>query len=155
MNVRFVIALSALFLATAMIVPVAQAAESAPPVPLAAGEEVVSHSTTSHSDSQYVIDLLASIKGVKITADKATLFVDNHGTTHPIEVDYGSALSGRAQSTESDSLASEPGAAGGPGTTGSSASGGLGIGQIAGMLLGLTILSRVIGIIRQLGGGRR
>jgi len=165
MYARFALICSAVALAAAVVAPAAFAADP-PPVELAPGEKIVSHTTTSEKDSQYVVELLSAIKGVKIGADKTTVLVDNGGKTHPIEIDYGSALSGTAKAGASPA-AGDAGAAGGTGGTeaaagstggtGSSAggSGDVGIGQIAGLLLGLTVVSRLIGIVRQLGGGNR
>jgi len=171
MYARFALIITVAMLAAASLASTASAASSTLPVELAPGEEVVSHTTTSEKDSQYIVELLASIKGVKIGADKTTVLINDGGKTHPIEIDYSSALNsgskggvaGKLGTSEafaagSDGAASKSGgpegsSAGGVGTAGSG--GGLGLGQIAGLLLGLTVLSRVIAIVRQLGAGNR
>lgn len=150
MYARFALIITAAMLAAAALAPVAQAASSTLPVELAPGEEVVSHTTTSEKGSQYVVDLLSSIKGVKIGADRTTVLVNDGDTTHPIEIDYGNALSGSTGAQPGGSSATGARRAGDSGD----ASRGLGLGQIAGLLLGLTIISRVIAIVRQLGSGR-
>ena len=165
MLARLTLILSALAFVAAVAAPAAFAADAALPVPLGPGEKVVSHTTTTAKDSQYVVDLLSAIKGVKIGADKTTVLVENGGKTHPIEIDYGSALGGTAKASaagvagkQGDSgVGGEAASGGDAGTTGSSAGGtggGIGLGQVAGMLLGLTVISRIIGIVRQLGGNR-
>lgn len=162
MQARLALTLTILTIAMAVVVPSAFATTAAPPVALAPGEKVVSHSTTAEKDSQYVVDLLSAIKGVKIGADKTTVLVDNGGKTHPIEIEYGDALKGTAKASASPA-AGTSGVTGGAsgsgadaaGAAGSSAGGGLGLGQIAGLLLGLTVVSRVVGIVRQMGGGGR
>lgn len=176
MYARFALIITAAMLAAAALAPTALAASSSLPVELAPGEEVVSHTTTSEKDSQYIVELLSSIKGVKIGADKTTVLVNDGDKTHPIEIDYSNALSGSkggvagklgatdafAAGTSgadgtSKSSATGGSSAGGADAVGSSgnATGGIGLGQVAGLLLGLTIVSRVIGIVRQLGGGNR
>jgi len=174
MYARLALIITAAMLAAAALAPTALAASSAPPVELAPGEEVISHTTTSEKDSQYIVELLSSIKGVKIGADKTTVLVNDGDKTHPIEIDYSSALSGSkggvagklgatdafaAGTSGADGAKSSAtgGSSGGSDAIGSSgdATGGIGLGQVAGLLLGLTVLSRVIGIVRQLGGGNR
>ncbi len=171
MYARFALIITAAMLAAASLATTASAASSTLPVELAPGEHVVSHTTTSEKDSHYIVELLSSIKGVKIGTDKTTVLINDGDKTHPIEIDYSSALSGGSKGGVAGKLgASEAFAAGSDGTAsknggteGSSASdagaagsgGGVGLGQIAGLLLGLTVLSRVIGIVRQLGAGKR
>jgi len=175
MYARFALIITAAMLAAAALAPTALAASSTLPVELAPGEEVISHTTTSEKDSQYIVELLSSIKGVKIGADKTTVLVNDGDKTHPIEIDYSSALSGSKGGVAGKLGATDAFAAGtsgadgankGSATGGSSggsdaigssgdATGGIGLGQVAGLLLGLTVVSRVIGIVRQLGGGNR
>jgi len=161
MFARFALTLSATMLAAAALAPAALGASSAPPVNLAPGEEIASHTTTSEKDSQYIVDLLSSIKGVKIGAEKTTVLVNNGGKTHPIEIDYSSALSGskggvvgKLGTSEAFAAGSADGA-GDTGKGGGDTGGGIGLGQVALLLLGLTIFGRVISIVRQLGAGKR
>ena len=158
---RIALIFSAAMLAAAVLAPTALAATSALPVELAPGEKVVSRTTTSEKDSQYIVELLSSIKGVKIGADKTTVLVNDGDKTHPIEIDYSSALSGSKGGVAGKLGTSEAFAAGsadGAGDTGrggGDTGGGIGLGQVALLLLGLTIFGRVIGIVRQLGAGKR
>lgn len=164
MYARFALILTAAMLAAAALAPAAHAESAALPVELAPGEEVVSHTTSTQKDSQYVVELLSSIKGVQIGADKTTVLVNDGKKTHPIEIEYGNALgSGSANGAQTKGSPAEKAvgikgsSAGGAGaaSSGSGTGGGIGLGQVAGLLLGLTIVSRVIGIVRQLGGGNR
>ncbi len=172
MNARLALIITTTMLATTAVASPALAATSTPPIELAPGEEVVSQTTTSEKDSQYIIELLSSIKGVKIGADKTTVLFNNGDKTHPIEIDYSGALSGSKGGVVGKLGASEAFAAGsdgagntGKGVTGGDSSedagsggeagGGIGLGHVAGLLLGLTVFSRVIGIVRQLGAGNR
>lgn len=154
MYARLALIITAAMLAAAALAPTASAASSALPVELAPGEEVISHTTTTEKSSQYIVELLSSIKGVKIGTDKTTVLVNDGDKTRPIEIDYSSALSGSKSGVAGKLGANEAFAAGSDGTAGKGG-GGLGLGQIAGLLLGLTVLSRVIGIVRQLGSGNR
>ncbi len=170
MPARFALIITAAMLAAASLTPTASAASSALPVELAPGEEIVSHTTSSEKDSQYVVELLSSIKGVKIGTDKTTVLISDGDKTHPIEIDYSNALSGSKGGVAGNLGTSQAFAAGSVGKAGKSggtegssvgdagtagSGGGVGLGQIAGLLLGLTVLSRVIGIVRQLGAGKR
>ncbi len=165
MYARFALIITAAMLTAAALAPTALAASSALPVELAPGEEVISHTTTSDKDSQYLVELLSSIKGVKIGVDKTTVLVNDGDKTHPIVIDYGDALksgsnggvAGKLGTSEAFAADDKGDAAGSSASdTGSTGSGsGLGLGQIAGLLLGLTIFSRVIGIVRQLGARSR
>ena len=161
MYARFALIITTTMLAAAVLAPTGLAASSAPPVDLAPGEEVISHTTTSEKDSQYIVELLSSIKGVKIGTDKTTVLINDGGKTHPIEIDYSNALSGSESGVAGKLGTSEAFAAGsadGAGDTGKDGGdtgGGIGLGQVALLLLGLTIFGRVIGIVRQLGAGKR
>ncbi len=161
MHARLALIITATMLATAAVAPSALAGTSAVPVELAPGEEVVSYTTTSEKDSQYIVELLSSIKGVKIGTDKTTVLINNGGKTHPIEIDYGNVLSGskggvagKLGATDAFAAGSADGA-GDTGKGGGDTGGGIGLGQVALLLLGLTIFGRVIGIVRQLSAGKR
>lgn len=146
MRDRVALLITAVLLATALGAPSAFATSSTLPVALEPGEKVLSHTSTSSDNGDYVRELLTTIEGVKIAADKTTVLVADGDSTHPIEIEYGQALSIGG--------AGEPGGSGETGGA-SGGGGGLGLGQIAGLLLGLTVVSRVVGILRQLTGTRR
>jgi len=150
MRDRVAIIISAVLVSATLLVPSALAAEPTIPVALAPGEKVISHTSTTSENADYAIELLNAIKGVKIGADKTTVLVADGSATHPIEIEYGQALS-----TGGSGSSGDPAGGTGGTTGGSEGGGGLGLGQIAGMLIGLTVLSRVIGIFRQLTGPRR
>ena len=153
MRDRVAIIISAALLFTALAVPSALATEASLPVALAPGEQVLSHSSTTSGNSQYALELLNAIQGVRIGADKTTVLVADGEATHPIEIEYGQALS-TGGTGQSGAVGGAAGTGSGTGST-SGGTGGVSLGQVAGLLLGLTVLSRLIGIFRQLAGARR
>jgi len=147
MRDRITLLVSTVLLSAVLGVPSAFATTSSPPVALEPGEKVLSHTSTSSENGDYVRELLTTIKSVKIAGDKTTVLVADGDTTHPIEIEYSQALSTGGGDAQGGSAGGSGGSSGG--------SGGLGLGQVAGLLIGLTVVSRVVGIFRQITGSRR
>lgn len=129
---RLAILTATILAAGALTASAAFAADAAPasPLPLAPGEKIVGHSTTTVSAVPAITELLGAVQGVKLGADKATLTIDTGTGARPVDIEYGSAM----QST----------------LGGSGAGGGLNLGSIAGLFLGLSLLDRVTRLARSL-----
>lgn len=147
MRDRVALLISVVLLSATLGVPSAFATASTPPIALEAGEKVLSHTSTSSENGDYVRQLLTTIKSVRIAGDKTTVLIADGDATHHIQIEYGQVL-------RTGGADGPGGSAGGTGGT-TDSSGGLGLGQVAGLLLGLTVLSRVVGIFRQVTSTRR
>ena len=115
-------------------------------VPAALGAEA-KQSTTTDASAKTALAMLAKINGIHIGLNSTTITIKDGAKSHPIVIDYSEALkTGASGASKSGSTAAA--ASGGTGIA-SPLPKGLGIGQIAAWLLGLTLVSRVVGIVRQ------
>lgn len=111
-----------MLIASCIAVPTAYAAGAAP--------------TDSPADA--TLSLLESIQSVRIGAQSAVITLKRGPKAHPIVIDYGDVLkSGALDGGKHDA----PGASPLPK--------GFSLGQIAGAMLGLTVISRFLRVVRQ------
>lgn len=104
---------------------------------IAAPAAYATGATSSVSPGDSTLTLLESIQSVRIGTQAAVITLKRGRRAHPIVIDYGDIL--------------QPGTSSGPaGAPGERAvPKGLSLGQIGGVLLGLTLFSRVIRVVRQ------
>lgn len=140
MRYRLIPLISAVLISMALGISPAVASSAGPPPETVPEERVISNSSASATPG-LGLELLTMIKSIKVSADKATVVIADGEKTHPIEIDYSAILSS--------------GASGAGGKNGTGGFGGFGVGQIAAFLLGLAVVSRVIGLLRQVTGVRR
>jgi hypothetical protein len=114
-------------------------------VPAATG--ATKHSTEAETTSKSALAMLSAVKGIRVGLNSTTVTIQNGAKAHPIVIDYGEALQTGALNVNNDGSTSR--LAQGGSATASPLPKSLSVGQIAAWLLGLTLLSRVIGIVRQ------
>lgn len=115
-------------------------------VPAACGAS--KHPAEADTTTKSALAMLSAIKGIRVGLNSTTVTIQNGAKAHPIVIDYGEALKTGALGVNNDGSTS--GIAKGSSAIDSPLPKSLSVGQIAAWLLGLTLISRVIGIMRQL-----
>jgi hypothetical protein len=122
-------------------------------VPFAHGAPAQSSPVMARERTDAALHLLAAINSIRIGANATIVTIQDGPKTHPIVIDYAQALQtgvldvddGKPSSLAEKNGADSPGAL----------PKGFSLAQIAACLLGLTLVSRVISIARQLVPARR
>jgi len=115
-------------------------------VPAACGSS--KHSTQATPPSQSALEMLSAVKGIRVGLNSTIVTIQNGSKAHPIVIDYGEALRSGSLGVNNDGSTSR--LARGDDAVDSPLPKSLSVGQIAAWILGLTLVSRVIGIVRQI-----
>jgi len=105
------------------------------------------HSTAADTTSKSALAMLSAVKGIRVGLNSTTVTIQNGAKEHPIVIDYAEALKTGALGMNNDGSTSRM--ARGSDAISSPLPKSLSVGQIAAWLLGLTLVSRVIGVVRQ------
>jgi len=116
--------------------------------PSAYAKDALADASQAKTSADTALGLLESIGSIRIGANSTVVTIQNGPNTHPIVIDYGQALQTGSIGVNNDGTSSR--IARGDAEVPRSLPKGLTLGQIAAVLLGLAVISRVVGIVRQL-----
>ena len=135
---RFFAALASLLIAGCIAAPAALAAEGT--------------GNASTSPAKSAVEMLMAVQSIRIGMNSTTVTVQNGAKAHPIVIEYGDALKSGELHVNNDGTTSRM--VHGNAAVSSPLPKSLSVGQIAAWLLGLTLVSKVVGIARQVVGHR-
>lgn len=129
-----------------ILVAILMASSVAVPAAFASGTAHPSRTVTDRSSAS-ALAMLSTIERVQIGANSTVVTVQDGSKSHPIVIEYGEALRTGVLGTTENGASARAGKASGAET--SSLPRGLTLGQIAAWMLGLTLISRMLTVARQ------
>lgn len=115
------------------------------PAAFASGRSGAQDQVRANADT--ALHMLESIQSIKVGAKSTVVTIRSGRKAHPIVIDYGEALQTGVAGAADGNASSD--ADGGGVTLADRVPKGLTLGQVGALLVGLTVVSRVIRIVRQ------